>query len=466
MKKFSDKEYKIYENLAQAKSILRKFNGSIEDDEFLQIADATNKDGWTGLLTRLVYKDSIDLDEVLGFYPDLKKSKLDLGKLNKMSYDDIVDSLYKDVSQDDGITFAARFENYLIFHVSKYESGLKICSPSWCLKTKNYWDRYTKTGIQFVAIEDQYVNKGGKTKLISPSSPGYFGSYSNNKNPKVRYGITYYPNKGKFEAFDDNNKYLNREDIPTGIRSEIINYTNTNNNIVKRFEKTAEYDKVKEWILDEADEYSNYSWSSAAVGNNSPDFEEEVGDFMNSALNIGIDIVQFHAKYKEKMESDLDLTQSGSFIDFLLYVLSGRKNHADGGVPLGGFYLEEAIVTDNSYKYIYGFAQNKYGRMFILQSYDTIYDWYLFLLENFMEIFMNTDDYSYSYDFDQRIESASFKENANYINKHISLEEIDTEEERGSFYMRCDNFSRVVDMFFEKIDIGDKDLTLNYSVPI
>ncbi len=46
MRKFSDKEYKIYENLAQAKSILRRNGGSIEDEAFLQIADATNKDGW------------------------------------------------------------------------------------------------------------------------------------------------------------------------------------------------------------------------------------------------------------------------------------------------------------------------------------------------------------------------------------------------------------------------------------
>ncbi len=37
----------------------------------------------TGLLTRLVYSDKADIEEVLGFYSDLKKSKLDLGKLNR-----------------------------------------------------------------------------------------------------------------------------------------------------------------------------------------------------------------------------------------------------------------------------------------------------------------------------------------------------------------------------------------------
>tara|TARA_R110000772_G_scaffold95789_3_gene194158 strand:+ start:7147 stop:8889 length:1743 start_codon:yes stop_codon:yes gene_type:complete len=400
MKKFSDREYQIYENLAQAKSILRKNGGSIEDDKFLQIADATNKDGWTGLLTRLVYRDNADVEEVIGFYPDLKKSKLDLGKLNKMSYDDIVDTLYDDANSDnDGIEFVARYGSYLIFHVKTFEDGLKICSPAWCLKTRIHWDDYTNGGYQFVVIDEEYTNKSGKTNLQTPNSSSYMGSYSNTKKPGVRYGISV-KSDYNIKVFDDSN----REDpnYPSGILHEIKSYIKNKGGFIipSRGEDTSEFDYIKEKIIYFVEnisiisgraqhwDYSVYAWSDV-------NYYFMFNTFIEFMEEDGIDIYEFYHDHRQEIINDHDLTFCCGTIDWILYRLSGNADHDDGGIPLSGMFLKEREFGANSFKYIYGFAQNKYGKMYVLQSYPTIADWYEFMLMDFYKVFL-TEDESYT----------------------------------------------------------------------
>ena len=398
MKKFSDKEYQIYENLAQAKSILRKNNGSIEDDEFLQIADATNKDGWTGLLTRLVYKDNIDVEEVLGVYPDLKKSKLDLGKLNKMSYDDIVDSLYDDANSDsDGIIFIGRSENYLIFHVKTFEDGLKICSPSWCLKTKSHWDDYTSNGYQFVIIDEQYVNKRGKTKLLTPNSKGFFGSYSNQKKPEIRYGISI-KSRGSIKVFNDNNKSISPRNIPQGILKEINFYLNSGDKDIFKasFDEHDAFDNVRELMEYFIDNHSMIysSWDCSVHSTSNDDYDDMFDEFIQFAAESNINMYEFYREYRTQIIDDNWFTHCCGAVDYILYRLSGNKGHDDGGIPLSGLFLNEREQSDYSYKYIYGFAQNKYGKMYILQSFDTISEWYKEMLIDFGRVFL-MDEMSY-----------------------------------------------------------------------
>jgi hypothetical protein len=405
MKKYTDIEYQIFENIAQAKSILRKNNGSQEDDDFQKIIGATNKDGWTGLLTRLVYKDGVDVDEVISFYPDLKKSKMDLGKLNKMSYDDIIDLLYQDSNNPDKIDFVGRVGNYLIFHIKEYEEGLKICSPAWCLKTKLHWDQYvTSSSAQFVVIQENYVNKSGRTKLLTPNSTAYMGSYGNERNPNIRYGITYYfKPKDTFEIFNDNNdtvnlKHSNKKDLEL-ILDEIKKYTEDEGLIkIKRKRKIENLDDpytvikniLKEAIIGNDPNSFDYDISEsighAMYHREMLDIFDEVNEILKEEMDTSLK--EWWNEYTDRILNDSDLIHSDGLTDYILYYMTGGNsidetpNH-----PLSGVFLNERELTDHCYKFMYGYHFNKYGKMMILQSYDTIADWFIYIFKNFASIF-------------------------------------------------------------------------------
>lgn len=422
MKKFSTKEYQIFENIAQAKSILRKNGGSIEDEDFLKISDTTNKDGWTGLLTRLVYVDGIDVDEVIGLYDDLKKSKLNLGKLNKMSYDDIVDELYISANiENDGIYFVARTKEYLIFHVKTYEDGLNICSPSWCLKTRFHWDSYTRNGMQFVIIEEKYINKGGRTKLLYPNHRSYMGGYSNNKRPSVRFGISVKSNNN-IKIFDDNNINRSVYDLPEGVMDEILSYFNENNKI--KTSTSYEFNYGKDIIIDFG-ELNGTSWDGSVHSYSRVDYEELFSEFMDVFAENNLDPKEFYNKFKNQILDDDDLMHCNGLVDYIIYRMGGGRNHDEGGIPLSGMFLNEREETDHSYKYVYGFSVNKYGRMYILQSYNNIAEWYEYILNNFSDVFL---DYYMSYTSDESVENI---DNLKYIHSLMNCNFLPT---MGSFF--------------------------------
>jgi len=391
MKKYTDIEYQIFENIAQVKSILRKNNGSQEDEDFQKIVGATNKDGWVGLLTRLVYKDGVDVDEVISFYPDLKKSKMDLGKLNKMSYDDIIDLLYQESDKKTSdVKFVGRVKDYLIFHVLTFESGLKICSPSWCIKSKNHWRGYIQTGTseQFVIIHSEYVNKSGKTKLLTPDSPGYMGSYSNRKKPEVRYGITYYKN-GKTVIFDDNNKNHKVKGVLIDIIQEIKEYVLSENIFsIESNLPNDEYGKVKKILISYIQEKSPLSWDYSIQYNINYDKAYEV--VMDEVYNhiSKEEFKNWWNKYSQKILTDGDFIQSDGLTDYILYMLTDRHGIDEmPHHPLSGNWLDEKEMSDHSYKFFYGFHRNKYGKLYIYQSYDNISNWFESILTNLFDVF-------------------------------------------------------------------------------
>lgn len=82
----------INENVAYAKSILSKKGIGVDSTEYadyLKIRDicGTNN-GYVGILTKIRFIDNVtDMDEISSIFDILKNSKIDIAKMNKMSYD-------------------------------------------------------------------------------------------------------------------------------------------------------------------------------------------------------------------------------------------------------------------------------------------------------------------------------------------------------------------------------------------
>ena len=205
----------INENVAYAKSILSKKGIGVDSTEYadyLKIRDicGTNN-GYVGILTKIRFIDNVtDMDEISSIFDILKNSKIDIAKMNKMSYDDILEIFYDELSSDntknEDYELIFKDSEYLYYEVFTYKGILKIGSPSWCLKTKANWDKYMSTyGRQFVVINCKYKNK-----IISPDD-NYLNNYVSNKG-YIRYGISARKNTDStisWIANDDNNTKCN-----------------------------------------------------------------------------------------------------------------------------------------------------------------------------------------------------------------------------------------------------------------
>ncbi len=204
---------KINENIALAKSILKK--NSIEPDseeykDYLKIRDIVGTEyAYIGILTRLRFVDSVtDMEELKSIYDVLKNSKLDLGKLNKMTYDQILDTFYDDLTSSvnknkEDYELIYKDDTYSFFRVYTYKGILEIGSPAWCLKTKTNWDNYqAKYPEQWVVIDNRYVKR-----IITPNN-SYLGvKYVNNSKTWVRFGLSFLKNSDNttsWIAHDDN----------------------------------------------------------------------------------------------------------------------------------------------------------------------------------------------------------------------------------------------------------------------
>jgi hypothetical protein len=184
----------INENIAYAKSILNK-NGIKQDSkeyaDYLRIREICgNNNGYVGILTKLRFIDNVsDMDEISSIFDVLKNSNIDINKLNKLSYDDILEMFYDDLSSEvdkSDIELIYKDDTYSYYRVYTYKGIMKIGSPSWCLKTKSNWDSYqSKYDQQWVVIENSY-----KKNLITPDNNNYLQSYSNVKKPWIRYGVS------------------------------------------------------------------------------------------------------------------------------------------------------------------------------------------------------------------------------------------------------------------------------------
>jgi len=212
----------LNENIAYSKSILNKYGISLDSPEYadyLKIREIVGNDnGYVGILTKLRFVDSVtDIDELKSIYEILKKSKFDFAKLNKLTYEQILDMFYDELSGDKknktNYELILRDDTYSYYKVYTYDGILDIGSPAWCLKTKSNWDAYqAKYPNQYVIIDNRYIKR-----IISPNN-NYLKNYISNKR-YIRYGLSIKNNgDGTFD-------YIGNDDNNNVIKNDISNYT-------------------------------------------------------------------------------------------------------------------------------------------------------------------------------------------------------------------------------------------------
>lgn len=211
---------KIDENIAYSKSILNKLEITKDSNlynDYLKIREICGVNtGYVGILTKIRFIDSIeDMDEIKSIFDVLKNSKIDINKLNKLTYNDILNIFYDEFKVKDNENYELYFQDdfYSYYKVKTYEGILEIGSPTWCLKTKKKWDEYTKLyDQQWVVIFKEYKNK-----LISPNN-NYLDNYKNKKS-YTRYGVS-------IKDVDDKNiRYLMYDDNNENVKFDISNHT-------------------------------------------------------------------------------------------------------------------------------------------------------------------------------------------------------------------------------------------------
>ncbi len=205
---------KVNENVALAKAILNK-NGitsdSVEYQDYLKIREICgNSHGYVGILTRIRFEDGItDWEEIESIFSILKNSKIDIGKIHKMSYEDILNIFYdqfKTTSKNDDYEIIFKDSEYTYYRVYTYKGIMKIGSPAWCLKTKSNWDKYQEIyPEQYVIVNNKYKNR------LPVPEDDILANYSSIKG-YVRYGISVRVNSDRTISWtgnDDNNREVN-----------------------------------------------------------------------------------------------------------------------------------------------------------------------------------------------------------------------------------------------------------------
>jgi hypothetical protein len=380
MRIFNYKEF-INENMSLAKAVLRKKNIEVDDERFNAIISKTNKDGFTGYITKLVFVEGIDVEEALDLYDEIKKSKINLADITNLPYEDVLDKVFGDFETNDKPIKIGEYKDYVLFYVKTYEIGLCINSPSWCLKTKSHWDAYNnKKGKNYVAIKKKYVS-GTKTSLSVPNN--FFGhSYRNNVDPNIRIGITIYPS-GRFEFFDDDNKFHYSASEVSLISKICIEWAN------KNLQKEAEVERP---ILDEL-----YDSLSDLLEVNGLDFS--FNDRFKT-LDIKMDTLKQILNYTFKggtikdaiILNEIDLLDREDFVsycagmDAILYLALGPNENC-----LAGYYMSEAEPQDLWYRYRYGCIKSYWGQRLVLQSYKSIDEFRLTLNKSVMPYLINDE---------------------------------------------------------------------------
>jgi hypothetical protein len=184
---------RINENIALAKAILKRNDVPETNEDYLKIRQMVGTEyNYVGILTRLRFVDSVtDLEELKSIFDVLRNSKLDIGKLNRMTYDQILDTFYDDLTlstnkSKENYELIYKDNSYSFFRVYKYEGILEIGSPAWCLKTKSHWNNYqSKFPEQWVAIDNRYVKS-----VITPNNSYLGGQYVNNNKTWIRFGVS------------------------------------------------------------------------------------------------------------------------------------------------------------------------------------------------------------------------------------------------------------------------------------
>lgn len=246
---------RINENIALAKSILNKQGITVDSPEYsdyLKIRDICGAGhGYVGILTRIRFQDGItDMDEIISIYDILKNSKIDVGKLNKMTYDDILNTFYDEFKTSENTDYEVVYKDseYTYYRVYTYNGIMKTGSPSWCLKTKSNWDKYQSVyPKQYVVINNEYKNR------LAVPNDDILNSYSSKKG-FVRFGISINDddiNSIKWAAFNDNNADcdLNPENWTFfGVMCTVLNFSvGINLSYYDRFYGCQKLEGTKTW---------------------------------------------------------------------------------------------------------------------------------------------------------------------------------------------------------------------------
>jgi hypothetical protein len=334
------KYIKINENIALAKSVLRKNNLSEKDEDYLKIREMVGTDySYVGILTRLRYVDNVtDMDELKSIYDVLKNSKLDLGKLNKMSYEQILDTFYQLASTSNkDFELIYKDNTYSFFRVYTYQGILEIGSPAWCLKTKSHWDDYqSKYPEQWVAIENRYLKN-----IVTPNNNYFTDQYRNTNKAWVRFGVSIRHNDNgtiTWLAHNDNDASVSGKVssyTSFGVLATIIN--------LSRGHKKSYYQKFcnNEYIRDGVFKITDdYTWER--LGAKKPTNENDVNylyfsksySYVPCILRLRVDSFPCIRTLNDKPNTNSNVEEGGTGFNALKDFVQDKRNTSYVGIRI------------------------------------------------------------------------------------------------------------------------------------
>ena len=154
-----------------------------------------------------------------------------------------------------------------------------------------------------------------------------------------------------------------------------------------------EYKKGKELILDTISELSETSEIHVGSFNfgyykkNYNDIKKEIELLSNKLKEQNFDLMSFIEEYENEVFMDFDFSAHSAFMDTLLYTYD--KNKAE----LGGLKLIDSSEIEYVFKYKYGYYNFDMGKKYILQSFNTLDDYYKATANNLL-LGLLSPDYS------------------------------------------------------------------------
>jgi len=356
----------IIENMAQAQKVLKDNNISKDDEKFKKIIDKTNKDGYTGFITKLVFELGLNLNGALDLYDDLKKYKVDIAQANiKNVLNDknisnskkiqiVIDEMRKVKKEKETEDFKLIFKDsgYNVYLINNYKGIMCTSSPAWCLKTKSQFDNYTKTkkGTQFVIIDSRLINDDVIDLDVPNSWSG--NDYSQPGYDTTRYGITVYPS-GVIDVFDDNNTQTQvsfdengdlqtKSRLPIFVRKVLKKIRDYYEKNIQKFQiktnsgtfahayeeerpvYTEEYENFKTILEDSREEIEDASHSfSNLVEYSTLNVDEIYHNFITKLIEFSEfetkeQLFDFLIEHKDELLSDMDITMYCGIYDVFL----------------------------------------------------------------------------------------------------------------------------------------------------
>ena len=396
----------IVENVAQARAILNHNNINYDNPIYQDILKTTKRDGYTGFITKIVFDLDVDKDDAKEIYYKVKKDELDVSQLNKMSKEEVEKILDFDESNQ-GYKYLFTENHYKVFRVDTYEGILKISSPAWCLKTKSYWDDYTKTkeGMQFVVIQEKFVPRD-EILLTTPSD--WDGQrYESGSYAKMRFGVTVYP-MGRMDVFDDSNIQLTyyhgnvsnyRYHFMVSIFDKILEYHKEHS--PQKKVDWEEYDQMKDTISDVMYNLKLIAHFSNIAPKGTGNVDAEMNRFYDKMKHeVGLDkeaLLKSMNQFKDRILSDDGFINESGYMDILVnefLIANGAESLPDVSNitprehPLAGYYFDEQEPGDTLIKYYYGYQYTKYGKAGIEQGFGSVEIFYETIARDFVELML------------------------------------------------------------------------------